>query len=181
MNQGTYRQDREVGEEPEPEKAEAVRPAPSHIGKFGKRLWNELAEELVLSGVMTEIDWQTLEICCQSYDLYRESQRAIHNATERRCVSCGAHIPQKNICPVCGGSEFQWKKRKRKLDEYLATHNSQTGFELTTMHKAKEQFLKYAIIQLGLTPAARNRIDLSDHKRAEKSEMEKMWDEVNGS
>lgn len=179
INQGTYRADREVGQEPEPERSAAVRSAPSHIGTFGKRLWKELAEELVLSGVMTEVDWQTLEICCESYNIYRESHNAVYHTTERRCDSCGAADNESAVCQECGGITFKVKKRKRKLSEYLAEHNSQTGFELTTMHKAKEQYLKYGI-QLGLTPASRNRIDLSDRKREEKSEMEKMWEEVNG-
>ncbi len=178
LHQGTFRPDREVGEEPEPTMSSGVRNAPSHIGKYGKRLWDELAEELVSSGIMSEVDWQSLEICCESYNMFREARDAIYKPVYRTCTECG-EIVDDGYCPQCGSSSFKMKVHAQKLAEYLKTRNSQTGFELTTMHKGKEQFLKYAI-QLGLTPVARNRIDISGKKPEEKSEMELMWEESHG-
>ena len=180
LTQGTYRPDREVAHEPEPTVSPLVRPAPAHVGPFGKKLWEGLAEELVTSGVMTEVDWQALEICCESYNLYREAREAVYSVTFRVCTDCGAAFPQiLQACPECKGKKSKLKKVKRKLADYLAVKNSQTGFELTTMHKAKEQFLKYAI-QLGLTPVARNRIDVSTKPKEGKSDMESMWEESHG-
>jgi P27 family predicted phage terminase small subunit len=177
--QGTFRQDQEVGQEPEPEVSSSVRSCPSHVGSYGKKLWKELADELVSSGIMTEVDWQSLEFCCESYNTYRESRDAVYHTVDRICASCGQVLGYQKACESCGEEKVKLKKRKRKLAEYLALHNSQTGFELTTMHKAKEQFLKYAV-QLGITPAARNKIDISGKSRGEKSEIEKMWEESHG-
>lgn len=178
LQQGTFRAEREPGQEPDPTMSSGVRTAPNHIGKYGKRLWTELSEELVSSGIMSEIDWQALEICCESYNLYRESRDAIYKPISRTCAKCGEIVEEGN-CPACGSTTFKMKAHAQKLAEYLRTRNSQTGFELTTMHKGKEQFLKYAV-QLGLTPVARNRIDVSGKKSEEKSEMEKMWEESHG-
>lgn len=178
LQQGTYRKDQEVGQEPEPTTATESRTPPPHIGKYGKKLWKELTEELVSSGIISEIDWQALEICCESYNMYRESRDAIYKPVVKICVECGS-VVFDGECPGCGGLQFSRKRVAQSLAEYMAGRNSQTALELTTMHKGKEQFLKYAI-QLGLTPVARNRIDVSGKKNDEKSLMEKLWEESHG-
>lgn len=161
MNQGTYRKDREVNEEPEPTFSTTVRNPPPYIGKYGKKIWKELAVELVDSGVMTEVDWQALEICCSSYNTFRECRDSIYNPILKTCTNCGSiFYKDDSDCPRCECHEYEYKKHKQTLAQYMEYRNSQTALELTTMGKAMEQFLKYSNV-LGINPVARNRIDIS--------------------
>jgi len=156
--QGTFRKDRNPEHEPVITLVDEIRKPPAYLGKYGKRLWQEIATELINSGLLTEVDWPLFEMCCQTYQQYRESIDDIYN-----------------------GEDELGRKKKRGLKEYFKEKGSfSSATEFRALRNAKEEFLRYAG-QLGLTPVARNKIDLSDHERAGKSETEKMWDEVNGS
>lgn len=151
---GTFRNDRNPANEPEPSVVTQVRRPPSYLNKYGKKFWRDVCEELVDTGVLTEVDWAAFELCCDSYGMFREAHDAIYKAWD----------------PDLG------KLVKRSLAEYLCGRNSQTSPEFTAMSKGKEMFLKYANV-LGLNPVARNRIDLVEKEPEVKDPMEAIWNE----
>ena len=135
---GTFRSDRNPKEEPKPPPVYEVRNPPAYIGKFGKELWKDVVEGLVATGVLTQVDWPVLEICCQSYNMYREAVDDIYWTTD-----------------MIG------RKKKRTLSEYLQEKGtSQKILAIRAMDSAKADFLHFAS-ELGMTPVARNRIDVS--------------------
>ena len=147
--QGTFRQDRNPVNEPQPEKVSEVRKPPSHLNRYAKKYWKEVVEELIDTGVLTVVDWAAFEICCDSYGIFMEAKEAIYR-------------------PINPETK---KREKRTLAEYLIGRNSQTSPEITAMNKGKEDFLKYANV-LGLNPVARNRIEIPGKKNEEIEEME---------
>jgi len=134
---GTFRKDRNPAKEPNIAPAKNSKRPPILLNKFGRKFWKETVEELVDSGVLTEVDWTTFSLCCESYGMFREAWETLYHP----------------VNPDTG------KKGKRTLAEYLDGRNTQTSMKLTTMNKAKEQFLKYANV-LGLHPVTRNHLNV---------------------
>jgi len=152
--QGTYRKDRSPANEPKPEKVSLPPKPPSYLTKWAKKLWKSLAVELTEKGILTTIDTPALEACCEAYGQYR----AAHEAVFR---------PQD---PKTG------KRIKRTLQEYMKGRNSQTMPEYTTMTKAFNTFKAY-LIEFGMTPASRGRIDIPKSIEEETDKMKRLYDE----
>jgi P27 family predicted phage terminase small subunit len=153
MNQGTFRKDRNPKNEPEPTPAHEMRRPPSNLNKWGKRFWKEISTELVDSGIVTEIDWHTLEMCAAAYGTFRECLDSIYHED----------LPDG-------------KRRKRTLAEYIGENNSHTTPLLSTLHKAFDQYHKYSS-SLGLNPVARNKIDLKEPKSDYVDPMEELFND----
>jgi P27 family predicted phage terminase small subunit len=152
--QGTFRKDQEIVQnEPKPE-IDGVRTCPSYIEYYGKKLWNDVVDEMVQCGIVTKIDWTTLELCCNAYDQFRRCEHAMHY-----------------------GFDEEGKPVKQKFTDYFSGKTSQTQGLYNAMNKASENFLKYAI-QLGMTPVARNRVEMAQRKDPEISETERILNEV---
>jgi len=152
---GTFRKDRNPKREPEPEVVSNIPRPPSNLPLQGKKLWKSLAAELVDKGLLTVVDLGALEVCCFNYGLYKEFDKSIRTWTTD---------------PVTG------KRRKRTYAEYLAGRNSQTIPELTAMQKAFQLYKSY-LVEFGLTPASRNRIELPEPKKDEEDPIKRMLDE----
>lgn len=152
MAQGTYRADRDV----EPVEAEQVYkepPAPRHLGRYGKKAWERIAFFLHDAGMLTELDIETLEVCCCAYQQHREIWDAIYNPKD----------------PATG------KKSSRTLEEYLTIED---GKLLRELQKAHEQYMR-AAKNLGLSPAARKGMDIpGKQKRGEISDTERIMMEI---
>jgi len=154
--QGTFRKDRNPGNEPDPEKVlEAPKP-PSSLNRWGKSMWKALAAKLVETKVLTEVDLYALEACCTQYGLYRELHDAIYHVEE------AVEVDGKTVV----------RRRRRTLAEYLNGRNSQTMPEYIQMKGAFAQLRQY-LTEFGLTPAARNRIDIPETPD-EKDRMEEL-------
>jgi len=152
--QGTHRKDRVPEHEPEPEKVSEVPRPPSYLSKHAKKLWKTLAEELVEKGILTVVDLPALEVCCEAYGQYRAAQEAVFRPVD----------------PKTG------KRTKRTLSEYMKGRNSQTMPEYSSMTKAFYYFKAY-LIEFGLTPASRGRIDLPDSGE-EEDPMKRLYHEA---
>jgi P27 family predicted phage terminase small subunit len=149
--QGTFRKDRET-QDPTPREVDEVRAAPSHLGKHGKRLWRDLAGDMVELGMVTVLDWATLELCCSSYDQYLEAKDLVYK-------------------PV---NKATGKPKGRTLGEYMEHGNWQ---ELRIMNQSFDRYMAAAKI-LGLSPTARKNIDIQKPKDHEISETERILNEV---
>jgi P27 family predicted phage terminase small subunit len=112
---------------------EVPRP-PSHLNRYGKRKWKELAPVLAESRIMTENDLVALEVLCESYGQYREAQYAVYHYVDR-----------------------YGKTHKRTLGEYLRDRNSQTMPEYTAMNKALST-MRGLLAEFGMSPASRSRV-----------------------
>jgi len=149
--QGTFRKDRNPGNEPDPDKVTEIPRYPTGMNKHARKLWKNLCAELIDLGVLTVVDLPAMEIACVNYGLYKDAHEAVYSFREED--------------PETGKT----KKRKRPLSEYMKGRNSQTIPEYTAMTKAFETFKSY-ITEFGLTPASRNRLNLPE--KPEKDEME---------
>jgi len=155
MAQGTFRADRNPENEPEPTIIIDNKEPPSYLGRYAKALWRKLIIELVDTGVLSVVDESTLEMCCSAYQLYRECHNAIY------------HPKIENN-----------STRNQDLETYLGDKTVRSTPALQTMLKAYDQYMKYAI-QLGLTPVARNRIELKPVRGIEEMDpIERMYREM---
>jgi len=150
--QGTFRKDRAVENEPQPESVVEIPRPPSYLNKYAKKMWKTLVGELVHKGILTVLDLPALEVCCETYGQYRLAHEAVF----------------KPIDPETG------KRTKRTPAEYMEGRNSQTMPEYVAMTKAFTIFKGY-LIEFGLTPASRSRLDIPKERGEEVDPMEKLY------
>jgi P27 family predicted phage terminase small subunit len=105
-------------------------------------------------GILTVVDLAALEICCAAYGEYRQAYDAVYRPRD----------------PKTG------RIVKRTLTQYMAGQNSQTTPEYTAMRQAWTAFKSY-LMEFGLTPASRNRIELPEPEEPEKDPVERMFNE----
>jgi P27 family predicted phage terminase small subunit len=151
---GTFRKDRNPKNELEGEPVREVPKPPTGLNRWGRKLWKRIAQQLVDNGVLTELDLPALEQLCQQYGRAQE----LYDAMTHEIDETG-------------------KRRKRSLAEYLVGRNSQTMPEYQVMRQA-ENLLKAYLEQFGLTPASRNRIDLSHAQEEKQDPMEALLNEA---
>lgn len=152
--EGTFRKDRNPVNEPEPEKIQEAPKPPAHLGKYGKKKWKDLAGRLSEEGLLTVLDVEALEMLCEMYDQYRAAKDAVYQ-------------------PLWSDG----KRRKRSLEEYLATHSFQTQTEYSAMNRHYAEYIKL-LKEFGMSPAARNRVSVKEKKGQEVDPMEEMWNEA---
>ena len=145
---GTFRNDRNPAEEPEPTIVDKVPSCPPHLGRHAKAIWKRLAPEMVRAGVLTVVDVPALEILCSTYQDYRDAREAVF---------------------------LNEKGKPQTLRQYLRGRNSQTMPEYNALKAAYATYKSYAV-EFGLTPSSRNRIDLKPAKAAEADPMEELLD-----
>lgn len=151
---GTFRADRNPANEPDPTPVVDVPKPPTHLNRWGKRLWKSLVPKLMDTRVLTDVDLPSLEIACMQYGIYRELDDAI------RCFVRDSRTG---------------KRRRRTLAEYLRGQNSQTIPEYSAMKQAFTTWKSY-MAEFGLSPASRNRIDLPQQE-GEEDPMEALLNE----
>lgn len=156
---GTFRKDRAPENEPKPPPVfEPPKPL-SHLNKWAKAKWRELAQQLFDDGLLTVLDTTTLEVLCVNYGIYRELHDAIHRPPE-----------------LDEEGNPTGRRRKRTLAEYMAGRNSQTMPEYTAMTKAFQTY-KSLMAEFGLSPAARGRINVPKPAKQE-DPMERLLNEA---
>ena len=153
--QGTFRKDRNPGREPTPPVVPQVPKPPAGMNRWARRLWKEMAPELVEQDLLTTLDLAVLYLCCEAYGDYEEAKQAIFRPVD----------------PKTG------KRVRRSLQQYLQGRNSQTAPELAQKNRAWAIFKSY-MTEFGLSPASRNRIHLPAKKEAGQDPMEKLLNEV---
>lgn len=149
--QGTFRQDRNPQHEPKPAAIEVIPRPPSHLNKYAKRLWKQLAPHLVDQGLLTELDVFTLELLCDSYGLYMDARDAIFRPVD----------------PETG------KRTRRTFAQYMEGRNSHTAPEAMILKTAFNEY-KALAAEFGLGPASRNRIDIPAPPENEVDPMEEL-------
>ena len=149
---GTFRNNEAPGNEPDPEKILRVPKAPVHLNRWAKKMWKDIADELIRLGMLTTIDLYSLEVLCEQYGIYRELKDSI------------THIANPD-----------GTREKITIAQYLAGRNSQTVPEYAAMRAAFERF-SALLKEFGLSPASRSRIDLPMKPPAEKDPMEELLD-----
>lgn len=152
---GTFRKDRAPKHEPQPERVLGIPRPPAYLSKYAKKAWKALAGELVEKGILTVIDTLALEACCEAYGQYRLAHEAVFRPVD----------------PETG------KRGKRTFAEYMEGRNSQTMPEYTAMKGAWATFKSY-LIEFGMTPASRTKLEISDKKGEETDPMERLFHEA---
>jgi P27 family predicted phage terminase small subunit len=153
MHHGTYRADRNPKNEPDPEVLTEIPKPPSFLHRYGKQFWKKLVPVLIEEGLLTVVDLPALEICCDLYAQWREAHDAVFRPVD----------------PETG------KKGKRSLAQYMKGRNSQTQPEYSAMKSSYQAFKSY-MAEFGLSPLARNRIDIPMTKE-DLDPMEELLDE----
>lgn len=148
--QGTFRKDRAL-DSPEPDPLHEVPKPPSYLSKYGKKIWRELAPDLVEKQILTSVDLYTFEMLCSAYQTFREAQDAIYRPVD----------------PETG------KKTRRTLAEYMAGRNSQTCLEYQVMKQSYNSYKAY-MAEFGLSAPSRSKIDLKG-PMLDEDPIEKMW------
>jgi len=151
---GTFRKDRAPKREADPEVVTEVPKPPTGMPRHGRRMWNRLAAELVAKDLLTVVDLEALEALCSAYALFKEARQAIYRYRD---------------------ADGKW--RHRTAGEYLAGRNSQTIPELGAMRQALALMKSY-MVEFGLTPAARGKIELPAREPKDEDPMEKLWNEA---
>jgi len=172
--QGTFRKDRNPGREPAPPVVSAVPKPPRGMNRWARRLWKNMAQDLVEQQLLTSIDVAALQLTCEAYGDYEEAKQTIFRPADPRTG----------------------KRVHRSLEQYLSgidpwmdisildtvtiiglRRNSQTAPELTQRNKAWAIFKSY-LTEFGLSPASRNRIHVPEPKGAGQDPMEKLLSEI---
>ena len=135
MIQGTFRQDRNPVNEPEPSSLSAslIR-VPSTLNKWAKKFWKDHIEEFTAIGLITSADIETFEMTAQTYGSWKEAEYEIYH------------------------DEF---KRKRTIGQYmkLRAYNRQNMPELIVMEKSRMDYVRLSGL-IGMNPVSRNKIDV---------------------
>ena len=73
--QGTYRKDRDGGENPSP--ASSIPNCPSFLKGEARREWKRISPELAANGLLSELDRAALAAYCSSWGMYVETDKVI--------------------------------------------------------------------------------------------------------
>jgi P27 family predicted phage terminase small subunit len=157
---GTFRKDRALEHEAEPEPVREPPRPPAHLLSAGKKLWKALARELADKGILTVVDLPALEVLCYNYGLYRDLHEAIFR-------------PKSPPDPITG----RVTKGRRTLAQYMEGRNSQTMPEYVQMTKAFATVKAYQI-EFGLTPSARSKIEIREPESENTDPLEQMFNEA---
>jgi len=150
---GTFQKCRNPENEPKPE-VESFRKCPGYIGHYGKKLWDEIVQELVDVGIVTKVDWSIVEMTCVFYDQFRRAESGmLYRVNE------------------------EGKMVRQGFVDYFDGRTSNSATLYNVMNHASEMFLKYAT-QIGIGAVARNRINVKPKNAVEISETERILNEV---
>jgi len=140
--QGTFRKDRNPVNEPviSPPKVDTVRP-PSSLNKWGKTFWKEHYQQLVDAKILTAADMPAFEMMARSWGEYKQAD-----------------------WDICHGSDG----KKRTMAEYRRSreYNRKKMPEVMERKESLEAFNRIAS-QFGMTPVARNKIDIPQKKETD--------------
>jgi len=141
--QGTFRKDRNPKREPTPALIVDPPKPPSGLNRWARKEWKRLAAELQDQQLLTTVDLAALEIACAAYGVYRECAQTI-------------------------------RKKYGGIAKYLDTdgENSHTRPLFSAVRHAWAAYKSY-LIEFGLSPASRNRIEAPMHKQGQ-DPMEKL-------
>lgn len=149
--QGTYREDRHGGKEPDPKPLKVAPEPPEHFNEYAKEEWYRVVPNLIQLGLVSEYDLGILEIGIEHYGIYRELWENIY--TEVYLDKAGRR-----------------RKRKRTLQQFLENKSVQNIPEVSMM-KNSLQIYKDIIFRFGITPVERSKVKLDE--KEEVSDMEK--------
>ena len=168
--QGTFRKDRNPGREPTPPVVPQVPKPPAGMNRWARRLWKEMAPDLVEQDLLTTLDLAALYLCCEAYGDYEEAKQAIFRPMDPKT---GKRV-RRNLAQYLSGID-PWMSIEMlsPLNLMGLRRNSQTAPELAERNRAWTVFKAY-MTEFGLSPASRNRIHLPGPKEAGQDPMEKL-------
>ena len=136
--QGTFRADRNPKKEPKAKKVSStVFPAaPAGIGKYGRRWWTQIGQALSDMGVLGDVDMAILEEAANVWQRMKENQHAIYHDGNGKTRSLSDYYESR-------GYLRKAMPELIALEKCEATYASLCG-------------------KLGISPADRNKIDISD-------------------
>jgi P27 family predicted phage terminase small subunit len=117
--QGTFRKDRAPAKEPKPEKVSNVPKPPAYLSKYAKKVWKDLAEELVEKGILTVVDLPALEACCE--ETGKKGKRTLARYMKGR---------NSQTMPEYTAMNKAWATFKSFLTEFGLTPASRTKLEI---------------------------------------------------
>src|SRR5688572_22509593 len=85
--EGTYRQDRAVDNEPQPQKLTIPPPIPESLNEFGRKHWESQSLEMVKIGLLTTSDVDQFAAYCNEMGAYWEAERNRKECMENKKYS----------------------------------------------------------------------------------------------
>ncbi len=130
---GTYRPGKHGREEDQLSvpPIEKIPPAPSFLGKYGKKEWRRMLKNLTENNLVSGIDLGLLELACVEFNTYRE---------------CQEYLVEEND-----------GERNLSIAKYLAGKNSQTAMISGEMKKSFKNYQDVMRI-FGVSPIERSKI-----------------------
>lgn len=172
--QGTFRKDRNSGRESAPPIVSQIPKPPAGMNRWARRLWKELALELVEQDLLTTLDLAALQLTCEAYGDFQEAKQALFHPVDPRS---GKRV-RRSLEQYLSGLDPWVDVRKLDTSAFInMRRNSQTAPELAQKNRAWAIFKSY-MTEFGLSPASRNRISLPAKKEQGQSPMEKLLNEV---
>jgi len=172
--QGTFRKDRNPGREPTPPIMPIIPKPPPGMNRWARRLWKDLVQDLVDQQLLSSVDLAALQLTCEAYGDYEESKQAIFRPLDPRT---GRRTRRSLEQYLSGIDPWMDIEKLSPLNLIGLRRNSQTAPELTQRNRAWRMFKAY-MIEFGLSPASRNRINLPTSKEPGQDPMEKILNEA---
>jgi P27 family predicted phage terminase small subunit len=98
--EGTFRADRSVPDEPQPEKLLIPPPMPESLNEYGKRHWESCSLEMVKIGLLTVIDIDQFAAYCNEMGAYwfaEEKRKSALEALEYTEINRWFNFAQKHL------------------------------------------------------------------------------------
>ena len=150
--QGTFRKDRNPVNEPRvnpPPKDKMG--CPSTLNKWGKKFWKDHIDTLTNSKILTAADLPSFEMLCQAWGAFKQAEYDIgHDEVTGE---------KRTMVQYREAREYS----RRKMPEMIELGENRTLFSQLSQ-------------QFGMTPVARNRIDIPVQK--EEDTITKMYEEM---
>lgn len=141
--EGTYRADRAAKNEPKPEIE--IPPCPPHLIGEARKEWDSITPELERLGLLSRIDHAALEAYCDAYGDYIDASYlcATKDSQDRKIIKTSEkikHDKEGNVIERTGGNFME--------NPYFS------------IKKRCMEIMKGFLIEFGMTPAARSRINV---------------------
>jgi P27 family predicted phage terminase small subunit len=129
---GTFRADRALENEPQPELA--IPPVPAHLSDESKVEWGRVSQELYQLGLLTNVDRAAL------------------------CAYCDAWSDYVDASKQCRGQDGKDRKVLRPVDSEGKPTGGYYENPYYTIKKRSMEIMKSFLAEFGMTPASRTRI-----------------------
>lgn len=155
----------------EPRPTAGIPAAPENVGRHGQRFWAETAPELDRMGVLALLDKAALESLVTAYDNYFQLREDVHDSIF--CPKSHPAMFTKYGWPIIRkGSHVRrvWTSSTGAMI-YSITGNTKINPLWTAMERAQAR-LTGLLVEFGMTPASRSRVETLPQDDEEKDEFD---------